>query len=359
MKSAAEKSLEWPAYGWFTALSCLGSISGAISFGARIGQLHGVYASRKIELFGTSTPSELQEMNRLRAAELHFCAVHFATVPFEAGFMIIAKLLVLQRMLKFSIINSLRERAWLLASRVFLAVFIVGIAIGILANITAAFYYSQAANLNTQASEAWAGNDSAAGNLLLQSAVSSMSQAGRIASVQRLSEIVMLLLTVSAFLVVGFYSLRIIAAALSALVSAEKKLCDAITESDRNIEKSRGQSIDHRKIVELQTQQHKNIELVIQAGNQGRKLKQKVSLTVLCIFVTVLLLTVFMVTYGVALSSQNFDDTCSPDHCNPCKNVYANMIFWMLYALPRHLALSIALFTTPYRLCFRRPLFRT
>jgi hypothetical protein len=183
-KSAEEKSVEWPAYGWFTALSCLGSIAGAISFGARIGQLHGVYASRKIELFGTSTPGEFQEMNRLRAAELHYCAVHFATVPFEAGFMIIAKLLVLHRMHKFAVINSLRERAWRLASRVFLAVFIVGIAIGVVANITSAFYYSQAANLNSKASDAWAGNASADGNLLLHSAVSTMSQAGRIASVQ-------------------------------------------------------------------------------------------------------------------------------------------------------------------------------
>jgi hypothetical protein len=141
----------------------------------------------------------------------------------------------------------------------------------------------------------------------------------------------MLLLTVSAFLLVGFYSLRIIASALRALVSAEKKLCEAISESDKSVEKTRGGSLqDHRKIVELQTQQHKSIELVIQAGNQGRKLRQKVTLTVLWIFFSVLLLTLFMVTYGVALSSQNFDDNCSPDHCNPCKNVYAHMIFWML-----------------------------
>ena len=41
-----EKLLGWQLYGWFTALSCLGSVAGALAYLARIGQLYGIYATR-------------------------------------------------------------------------------------------------------------------------------------------------------------------------------------------------------------------------------------------------------------------------------------------------------------------------
>ena len=87
-------------YGLFTALSCAGSITGAIAYSARIGHLYGVYASRDIELRGNLSPAQFQQVYALRAQELRFCAAHFATHPLESGVVIIAQLLVLHRMQK-------------------------------------------------------------------------------------------------------------------------------------------------------------------------------------------------------------------------------------------------------------------
>jgi hypothetical protein len=191
----------------------------------------------------------------------------------------------------------------------------IGILAGVVANITAAVYYNQAADYNSGA--AAAAGDIAAGDLLRMQAVTTMSLAGRIAAVQRVAEIYVLIMTISAFFVVMFYSLRIIASAMRALVSAEQKLVAAIAVADA---------------AELREKhQIKNIGLFHQAGQRARKLKQKITLTFVWIFVTVLLLSVFMVAYGLSLGGQNFDDPCSPDHCHPCKNIYAHIFFWVLY----------------------------
>jgi hypothetical protein len=82
-------------------------------------------------------------------------------------------------MQKFAMTNSLRERAWLLASRLLLVAVILGVLIGVVCNIVAAVYYSQAADLSSDASTAYAGNSSSAGAAIFQQAQGRMSLAVR------------------------------------------------------------------------------------------------------------------------------------------------------------------------------------
>jgi hypothetical protein len=93
---------------------------GALAYGARIGQLTGTYTTRKIEFLENRSSAQSQEMNELRAQvdlwlrvaagtwlcfylfnvnewcaqELRFLAAHFALIPFELGFVIVAMLQV-------------------------------------------------------------------------------------------------------------------------------------------------------------------------------------------------------------------------------------------------------------------------
>lgn len=35
--------------------------------------------------------------------------------------------------------------------------------------------------------------------------------------------------------------------------------------------------------------------------------------------------------YGVALAYQDYDNSCSPSPCDECKNVYSQILFWILF----------------------------
>ena len=78
----------WPYFGWFTSMSCLGCVAGALAYGARIGQLYFLYTSRRIEVLPNLTAVEAQGMNQLRAQELRYCAMHFMIFPFELLFVV-------------------------------------------------------------------------------------------------------------------------------------------------------------------------------------------------------------------------------------------------------------------------------
>ena len=347
-------------YGLFTALSCAGSITGAIAYSARIGHLYGVYAYRDIELRGNLSPTQFQQVYALRAQELRFCAAHFASHPLESGVVIIAQLLVLHRMQKFALTNSLRERAWLLAARLLLAAVIFGVLVGVVSNIVAAVFYSQAAHLSSEASSAYATNSSSAGAAMFQQAQGRMSLAVRFArrqlcsrapvlilnrlpvlilllcrtaSIQRFTEMAILLMIVAAFLIVGVYSLRIIASAIRTLMTAEQKLVEISSNANGNG--------DRHIPVHMSPLNHNpdpsrhNIEnslaLVAKASQQGIDMQHKVAFTFVWIFLTILTRAVFIVFYGTVMAGQDFDNACSPDQCNPCKNVFAHMNFWILY----------------------------
>jgi hypothetical protein len=132
------KQRDWPERGWFTGLACIGGFMGAVAYGARVGFLNSYYTTRNIEFLENRTAVQSQHMNAWRAWELRFLATHFVLTPFELGFVIIAKLQVLQRMQRLAVANSLSERAWSLAGRLFFIAVISGLLICAVANFVAA-----------------------------------------------------------------------------------------------------------------------------------------------------------------------------------------------------------------------------
>jgi hypothetical protein len=161
--SEEEKGKGWRLYGWFTALSCAGSVAGALSYAARIGLLHGLYVTR-------SAPK--QPTNDERAASLRMsrvtwqsAAAFVAVSPFEFAFVTIAQLLILHRMHRFSTRKAQRQRAWLASSRIFLGTVITCHAVCVSGNIAASAYYTQAAHLYSSAATASAAGDASTADL--------------------------------------------------------------------------------------------------------------------------------------------------------------------------------------------------
>ena len=132
------KQRDWPERGWFTGLACIGTFMGALAYGARVGFLNSYYTTREIEFLENRTALQSQHMNEWRALELRFLAANVALAPFELGFVIVAKLQVLHRMQRLVVVNSLSERAWSLAGRLFFIAVISGLLIGAVANSVAA-----------------------------------------------------------------------------------------------------------------------------------------------------------------------------------------------------------------------------
>lgn len=136
-KDCDAKQRDWPEHGRFTALSCIGACIGALAYGARIGHLHYNYTTRKIEFLENRSDLQSQQMNELRSWELRFLATHFSLIPFELGFVIVAKLQALHRMQRLAVVNSLSERTWSLVMRLFFAAVIAGLLVGAVGNFVA------------------------------------------------------------------------------------------------------------------------------------------------------------------------------------------------------------------------------
>jgi hypothetical protein len=221
---------------------------------------------------------------------------------------VVAKLLVLHRLQQFSFHNLTKNRTWRVFIRVFLAVVICGNLIGFLGNVVSALYFVQAAAVADKSASAWAANDTAAAKMHEQEARRRTAEASSVASVQRFCEVVVLLIMITAFLLVGLSSSRIIASALRTLFAARQMLVPVSGAAG-----------------------HSGRRMLAQASAQGKQLRRKVVGTVLFVFFTVLVRSVFTVMYALAQAFQNSSSSCAPSQCHPCKNVYTHINFWILY----------------------------
>jgi hypothetical protein len=233
-------------------------------------------------------------------------AYHFMN-PLELAFVSVAKLLVLHRMQRFAISKSARKRQWLSAGRALLGAVITGHAVGFAGNIASLVFYVQGAELYGDAAKAFAANDTAASNVYEKLAREKRSDATRILSVQRFSEMTVLLITIAAFLVVGMNSHRIISSALRTLLNPDKKLVSVL-----------GSVADASA-------------LLTEAQSQGRLIQRKVFATCVFVFMSFLLRSVIAVMNAVGSALNNSSDPCARSQCDPCKNVYTQMLFWMIY----------------------------
>ena len=306
-RTAAQKLTGWPHFGWFTGLSCLGSTAGLVAYAARMGNMSHIYISSDIGRFGNVTAAEQQEKNEVLFKMLLFSAAHWALLPLELALVIVAKLLVLQRMRRFASSSFAQGRSWLLFGRVFFVVVNVCNLVGFCGNIATSAYFSQAAQLYKEAAMAWAVNDAAAGKDLAMQAGARTQLGVSIAAVQRFCEVAVLLMTVILFLVVGLTCYKVIAKALRTLFFAQKKM-ESATGTVGNQDR----------------------KLFADAKAQGKRLQYKVVGTFAFVFVTVLVRSSFTIIYALAQRYQDYGNTCSPSQCNPCKNMYSHILFWII-----------------------------
>jgi hypothetical protein len=187
--SESERKNEWKLYGWFTATSCLGCISGALAYAPRMCQLTFRYQADSIGRMQNRDLSQMQLQNELRADQRRCTAYFYAFFPMELAFVSVAYLLVLHRMQSFAVKKSRHPKRWRAAGQLFLAAVIVLNVVGVCGNIAAAASYGQAAQFSSMAAAAYAANDTkAAGDYAVQA-----RGGGEIASVQRFCEVTVLL----------------------------------------------------------------------------------------------------------------------------------------------------------------------
>ena len=310
--SEGEKQKGWALYGWFTGLSFCGSIAGALAYACRLLLLKNLFIYSDLETIVNPTPAQMQQSQTLRAASRRWAAAHYALFPFELGIVVLAKLLVLHRMQLCAVRTSRPER-WRNARQGLLGVVVLLNALGICANFGAAFYFNQTADFNLDSASAYGANRTATGKEMRGKAEQKVSVAGRVSSIQRFSEVCVLMLIIVAFSTVGVFSARVIASALSTLFNAQQRLVAMA-----------GHGVGVERVAQGR-------QLIAEASLQGRQLQRKVIGTFVFVFVTVLLRSAFSVTYAVAQALQNISDPCAIGYCDPCKNVYANIQGWILH----------------------------
>jgi len=313
--SDEEKLRGWRLYGWFTALSCAGSLAGVIAFSGRIFHLTGVYVTKNTP----KNPTNDQLVLTMQETSISFgrgLATFVVASPVEFAFSSLAQLFVLHRLQRFTTSKSLRQRAWKIAGRMFLAAVITGHIVSICASIASAVEYIRSAGFYSDAAAAYAANATAAGSLFEIQAKDKRAEAVRIASVQRFIEVVVLLVIVATFIVVGLNSHRIISTALRALFNAEKKLVSIAAAS--GVVDSAG------------------AKLVAEVQSQGRMLHRKVVGTFVFVLLTLLVRSVFTIMFAVGSSMTNQADKCARSECDACKNVFSHMMFWMVYTPSYH-----------------------
>jgi hypothetical protein len=306
--SAEEKKDSWQLYGWFTASSCLGSVAGMLAFAARTGQFSYRYPRQRLEQRMNITFADSQQVNELRAVEHYFASAFFILFPIELLFVANAQMFLLHRMFQFSLSASSQKHIWHLCGRFFFAIVNAGNIIGICGNIAAASYLLQGSNFSLKVVDAYVEKDYVSAKSFELQALSSISKGASLVGIQRLSEASVLIIIIAAFIVTSVNSNRIIISALRTLFTAEQRVAS---------------------ISGLAGGQAR--ELVAQAGSKGKSLQHKILGTVLVVFVTLLVRSVYSVLYALALSFNQISNPCSRSECDPCKNVYSHILSWILY----------------------------
>jgi hypothetical protein len=296
----------WRLYGWFTALMTCGSCFGAVAWAARMMQLVNGFK-------GNDSLDPVQEMSLL-APNHSWHAAFLVTYAVEFMCMCAAKLMVLDRMSVFAAPQDARlQKRWAAAGRFVMAAVVLGNAVGLAANAAAAVHYHKAAQAFSTSSAHYAANNTKDGVSSFTLSQQELQLAGSISSVQRFSEVAVLLLIVVAFAVVGALCARILNTRLKPLI------VDAGYDAF--------------------------------VSTVGRTLRRQMPGTTGFIFVTFLLRSVFSTMFAVSFSLRDSDKKCAGanTHCDAsCYNVYTLISRWMGYA--PEFQLMIVLVSSPLAL---------
>jgi hypothetical protein len=290
----------WELYGWFSGLMCLGSVLGAVTWGAWMQVLVALFNGFTPGL----TPAQIQSLN---GQVQYWASAFYVTYAMEFLCLSVAKLLVLDCMADFELAKGGGMRRLLaVGGRVVMAVVVVGNAAGLCGNVAAAVYSKEAGDLNMASSSAFTANNTGAGNKLNNIAIQKTTVANQVGSVQQFCEVAVLLIIILAFAVVGIACARRVSSALRNMKDAQRD------------------------------------------GAGGRQLRQRIVGTAAFVFVTFLLRAVFATMYALANGLQTVGVGCT-SACDPsCNNVWSLIQVWLTYT--PEFQLSVVLISSPLAL---------
>jgi hypothetical protein len=306
--SAEQKKVVWKRQGLFGYLAFSSSLFGALAFGSRWRHLTLIYSVNALLDTRNPTNEMLQYAYEQYRSRLLWCAAYYVLYPIELWFSLLANVTVLARLQRFSSTAHQRAR-WSACNRVSAAIVLLIMCTGFIGNCAAAVYYVRASDLMGEAAAAFAVNKTSLGYNISQQAREEDALGDSIASVQRFSEMSVLIVVIVCFLVVGVLSSRVISFALRRLIRAGSRVVS---------------SGGNRRSSEIR-------DLVHDANTQGKELRVRVVVTIAFIFLTVLLRATVSVFYAVAQSLQDNGNPCATNNCSPCRNVYSNIQGWILY----------------------------
>ncbi len=297
----------WLLYGWFSGLMCVGSVFGAVTWGAWMMVLASIFS---LQVTSVQVPSaDIVQLEVLSAQYCYWYSVFCITYAIEFLCLSVAKLLVLDRMADFAVPKGdgmskrLAAGGWAV-----MAVVVVGNVVGVCANAAAAVFYKQAGDYSSAASAAFAANMTDAGNNMIISGNNRQQVAGDAGSVQSFCEVAVLLIIIVAFAVVGIAGARRVSSALANMGN------------------------EH--------------------GAAGRQLRRQIVGTTAFVFVTFLLRSAFAIMNALANGLQNNGAVCAATDNNICDsscfNVYALMQAWLQFT--PELQLSVELISSPLAL---------
>jgi hypothetical protein len=286
----------WRLYGWFSGLMACGSCVGAVAWGARM--------MRLVNLFEANASK--QEVREMSLGALSYSWESAFLVTYAIAFLCLsaAKLMVLDRLSVFAAPQgTLLQKRWAAAGRILMAAVVLGNAVGLVVNATAAVHFQKAAHAASTSSAAYAANNTKDGISFRLLSQEEVQRGGSILSVQSFCEVVVLLLIVVAFVVVGVLSARRVRARL-----LEVDAASATAETVRAV-------------------------------------RVQILATTTFVFVAFVLRAAFSIMNAVALQ---FRDLSCTDLCGECNNVFTNIADWMTFT--PEFQMTIVLVSSPLAL---------
>ena len=314
------KSFVWRLYGWFTALSCAGSVFGCASSLSKMQNLSLFYRATDA-LIEPSTPLTQSQIWSLVSLSYRWQAAFDALSSFDFMFLSISKLLVLDRM--FELVEWGGTAGWdgrhqrlARGGALVLGVVVVGTVVGFGGGFAAAAYFVQVADLIANAAASYAAGDAAAAAVFISASSSAGHTAFIYKSIQGFAQVTVLLLIIVAFIVAGIVFTRFANSKLSELQLALAGDADAACRVD---EFSAMRSTGDMK------------RLAGAASERGKKLRLQVLSTVSVVFVTFLLRAVFAVMFSVSGALQHDGNGCMGFCDVPCHDVHTLVQSWIAF----------------------------
>jgi hypothetical protein len=240
---------------------------------------------------------------------LRWLAAYAIFYPFTLGFLVVTKLLVLDRLMDFSKLKGDGASSWWVkASNLLVGLVVVGNIAGLACNLAASVFLVDAAH----SYEFISGNPDNKTEVDYRTrAQNDVQLASRAASVHISLETIVLILIVVCISIVGVASARRIRAALRSMHDSQQKSLTNSVERDSRVAAEFNQAI-----------------------SSGKRLKHQIMVSTCAVFVSFFLRAVWASMFTFVSAAANISELCVPydNRCNAkCYNIASHILVWIMF----------------------------